>query len=174
MMQRVSLTGSDYYLRFDYSDNKTEKRSSNPSGTLSRKLDRPDMLLVSNGATVLVGEDKINIIVWQLCSISALVTVLMPHTGLSDPNMEVYECRQRATCMKLFRILKAMSREALQHCSTAAPMTYLAMLLLVSLSSLASLIPLARCGHLMFPSYCLTAATLIVSVSKIVDRWCRF
>ena len=60
--------------------------------------------------------------------------------------------------MKL-RILKAMFQGRL--CSTAAPMTYLAMQLLVSLSSLASLIPLARCGHLMFPSYCLTAATLI-------------
>ena len=62
MMQRVSLPGSEYYLRFEYSGNKTEKRSSNPSGVLSRKLDRPDMLLISGGATVLVGEDKVSII----------------------------------------------------------------------------------------------------------------
>ncbi|KAL3147880.1 hypothetical protein ABBQ32_002601 [Trebouxia sp. C0010 RCD-2024] len=58
LLKRVSLPGSDYYLRFDYSGNKTEKRSSNPPVVLSRKLDRPDMLLVSSGATVLVGEDK--------------------------------------------------------------------------------------------------------------------
>lgn len=81
-MQRVSLPGSDYYLRFDYSGNKTGKRSSNPSGVLSRKLDKPDMLLVSGGATVLVGEDTVSMNVWQLCSISALVAVLMPRSGL--------------------------------------------------------------------------------------------
>ena len=67
-----------------YSGNKTGKRSSNPSGVLSRKLDRPDMLLFSGGATVLVGEAKVSMNVWQLCSISALVTVLMQHSGLSD------------------------------------------------------------------------------------------
>ena len=75
-MQNVALPGSDYYLRFKYSGNKTKSRSSNPSGVLSRKLDRPDMLLVSSGATVLVGEDKVSMNVWQLCSISALLTVL--------------------------------------------------------------------------------------------------
>ena len=89
MMQRVSLPGSEYYLRFEYSGNKTEKRSSNPSGLLSRKLDRPDMLLISGGATVLVGEDKVSIIVWQLCSISALPTVLMPYSGLFN---SIWEC----------------------------------------------------------------------------------
>ena len=114
MMQRVSLPGSEYYLRFDYSGNKTDKRSSNSSGVLSRKLDRPDMLLVSGGATVLVGEDKVSMNVWQLCSICALVTMLMPHSGLSDVDMEVYECRQRATCTKLSKILKATSREAFE------------------------------------------------------------
>ncbi|DBB06272.1 TPA: hypothetical protein ACH3X1_011850 [Trebouxia sp. C0004] len=93
LLKKVSLPGSDHYLRFDYSGNKTEKGSSNPSGVLSRKLDRPDMLLVSGGATVLVGEDKVSMNVWQLCSISPLVTVLMPHSGLSDVDMEVYECR---------------------------------------------------------------------------------
>lgn len=75
--------------------------------------------------------------------------------------MEVYECRQRATCTKLSKILKTVSREALQHCSMAVSIVYLATLLLVSLSSLASSIPLARCGHLMFPCYCPTAATLM-------------
>ena len=61
MLQRVSLPGSEFYLRFDWSGNKTEKGSSSPSGVLGRKLDRPDMLLISNGATVLVGEDKVSV-----------------------------------------------------------------------------------------------------------------
>ena len=160
-MQRVFLPGSDYYLRFNYLGNKTEKRSSNPCGVLSRRLDRPDMLLISGCATVLVGADKVSMNVWQLRSISALVTVLMPHSGLSDVDMEVYECRQRATCTKLSKILKTTSRVALQHCSMAVSIICLALLLLVSLSSLASSIPLARCGHLMFPCYCPNAATLI-------------
>ena len=64
MMQRIFLPGSEYYLRFECSGNKTEKRSSNPSGVLSRELGRPDMLLISGGTTVLVGEDKVSIIVW--------------------------------------------------------------------------------------------------------------
>jgi hypothetical protein len=67
MLQRVSLPGSEHYLRFDYSGNKTEKRSSNPLGVLSRKLDRPDMLLISSGATVLVGEDKVSLAIWKCC-----------------------------------------------------------------------------------------------------------
>ncbi|DBB09782.1 TPA: hypothetical protein ACH3X3_001411 [Trebouxia sp. C0006] len=58
LLKNVSLPGSEHYLRFDYSGNKTEKRSSNPSSVLSQRLDRPDMLLTSSGATVLVGEDK--------------------------------------------------------------------------------------------------------------------
>ncbi|KAL3155475.1 hypothetical protein ABBQ38_011029 [Trebouxia sp. C0009 RCD-2024] len=58
LLRRVSLPGSDYYLRFDYSGNKAEERSSNSSGVLSRQLDRPDMLLVSGGATVLVGQNQ--------------------------------------------------------------------------------------------------------------------
>lgn len=61
MLQNVSLPGSEHYLRFDYSGNKTEKRSSNPSSVLSQRLDRPDMLLTSSGATVLVGEDKVSV-----------------------------------------------------------------------------------------------------------------
>ncbi|KAL3151108.1 hypothetical protein ABBQ38_012975 [Trebouxia sp. C0009 RCD-2024] len=139
LLTTVSLPGSDYYLRFDYSGNKAEKRSSNPSDVLSRKLDRPDMLLVCSGATVLVGQDQAS----------------------SDVDVAVYECRQRATCTKLSKILNTTSREALQHCSMAVSIIYLAMLLLVSLSSLASSIPLARCGHFKFPCYRPTAANLI-------------
>lgn len=60
MLQRVSLPGSAHYLRFDYSGNKSEKRSNNPSGIVREKLDTPDMLLVSSGASMLVGEDKVS------------------------------------------------------------------------------------------------------------------
>lgn len=66
MMQRVSVPGSEHYLRFEYSGNTSEKRSGNSSGVLSRTVDRPDMLLISGGATVLVGENEVSIIVWQL------------------------------------------------------------------------------------------------------------
>ena len=67
MLQRVSLPGSEHYLSFDSSGNKSEKRSSNPSGVLRRKLDRPDMLLISSAATVLVGEDKVSVVIWKCC-----------------------------------------------------------------------------------------------------------
>lgn len=75
MLQKISLPGSEHYLRFDYSGNKTEKRSSNPSGVLSRKLDRPDMLLTSSGATVLVGEDKVSVAIWQCWFMKSIVNV---------------------------------------------------------------------------------------------------
>ena len=61
MLQNVSLPGSEHYLRFDYSGNETEKRGSDLSSMLSQSLDRPDMLLTSNGATVLVGQDKVSV-----------------------------------------------------------------------------------------------------------------
>ncbi len=66
MMQIVSLPGTEHYLRVEPSGNMTEDRSSNPSSVLSQKLDMPDMLLISGGATVLVGEDKVSIILRQL------------------------------------------------------------------------------------------------------------
>ena len=75
MLQKISLPGSEHYLRFDYSGNKTEKRSSNPSGVLSGKLDRPDMLLTSGGATVLVGEDKVRVAIWQCWIMKSIVGV---------------------------------------------------------------------------------------------------
>lgn len=46
------------YPRGEASGNKTDKGSSNSSTVLSRKRHRPDTLLFSCGATVLVGEDK--------------------------------------------------------------------------------------------------------------------
>ena len=49
---------SEYYLDLSYSGNKTEDRSQNPSGVL-QKLDRPDMLIMVDGATIFVGEDKV-------------------------------------------------------------------------------------------------------------------
>ena len=76
MLQIVSLPGSEQYLRFEYSGNKSEKRSSNPSGVLSQKLDRPDMLLTSSGATVLVGEDKVSVAIWQ-CWFSKSIVYLL-------------------------------------------------------------------------------------------------
>ncbi|KAL3131377.1 hypothetical protein ABBQ38_007692 [Trebouxia sp. C0009 RCD-2024] len=48
---------SEYHLDLSYSGNTTEDRSQNPSGVL-QKLDRPDMLIMVNGATSFVGEDK--------------------------------------------------------------------------------------------------------------------
>lgn len=60
----VSNPSSASYLDFDWSGNKTEKRSSrrhsNPSGVL-KKLARPDMLIFAGGATCLVGEDKVGL-----------------------------------------------------------------------------------------------------------------
>lgn len=53
MLQILSLPGSEFYLRFEY--------SGNSSGELSRNLDRPDMLLMSKGATVLVGEHQVSV-----------------------------------------------------------------------------------------------------------------
>ena len=73
---------------------------------------------------------------------------------------EVYECRQRATCTKLSKILKTASREALLHCSMAVSMICLAMLLLVSLSSLASSIPC-----------CLHAIALMQQHSKVLFQF---
>ena len=55
-----------FYPRGEASGNKTDKGSSNSSTVLSRKLHRPDTLLFSCGATVLVGEDKVSIILRQL------------------------------------------------------------------------------------------------------------
>ncbi|KAL3151520.1 hypothetical protein ABBQ38_012518 [Trebouxia sp. C0009 RCD-2024] len=58
MIQELAVPPtSEYYLDLSYSGNKTEDRSQNPSGVL-RKLDRPDMLIMVNGATSFVGEDK--------------------------------------------------------------------------------------------------------------------
>ena len=55
-----------FYPRGEASGNKTDKGSSNSSSVLSRKLHRPDTLLFSGGANVLVGEDKVSIILRQL------------------------------------------------------------------------------------------------------------
>lgn len=52
MLQEVSLPGSELYLRLEY--------SGKSYGELSQKLDRPDMLLISNGATVLMGENQVS------------------------------------------------------------------------------------------------------------------
>ncbi len=50
-MQMVSIPGSEYALGFE--------------SVLSRQPDRPDMLLISGGATVLVGVDKVSVILRQ-------------------------------------------------------------------------------------------------------------
>ena len=76
LLQIVSLPGSEQYLRFEYSGNKSEKRSSNLSGVLSQKLDRPDMLLTSSGATVLVGEDKVGVAIWHCWFSNSIVNTL--------------------------------------------------------------------------------------------------
>ena len=76
MLQIVSLPGSVQYLRFKYSGSKSEKRSSDPSGVLSQKLDRPDMLLTSSGATVLAGEDKVSVAIWQCWFHKRIVNIL--------------------------------------------------------------------------------------------------
>ncbi len=48
------------YLEFDWSGNKAERRSSNPSDVL-KKLARPDMLIFAGGATCMVGQDKVGV-----------------------------------------------------------------------------------------------------------------
>ncbi len=67
-MQMVSLPGSEYALGFE--------------SVLSRQPDRPDMLLIRGGATVLVGVDKVSSILrpllFNVCAAKSVAVIFTP------------------------------------------------------------------------------------------------
>lgn len=62
------------------------------------------MLITSSGATVLVGEDKVSVAVWQ-CWFSKSIVNIFGCQVLFEVLLEMLLCRQRVTFMKLLRTL---------------------------------------------------------------------
>ncbi len=66
-MQMVSLPGSEYALGFE--------------SVLSRQPDRPDMLLISGGATVLVGDlvsSNLRPLLFNVCAAKSVAVIFTP------------------------------------------------------------------------------------------------